>query len=245
MKVVYFDESSALDYLTITNNGIKEETEEKRSEVAAKGKVSGGIEAKMGKLLSVIPGLKVEVGASAEVKKAAEKIITSSVTNTVLSDFINKSRLDDEVRNFKGYKMTPYPKSIEYIQLISPYLLMTDGKVPIDGGVSLDVSKIYDALKIGKGYYELVGKNISEGEKVILRFNNEAFAHNYSIADLVSMDLELYGIKSGSKDIKKLDFATFMVENVAKRIKTDNEQDDGIAAMYDVILAGVVAHGEN
>ncbi len=73
----------------------------------------------------------------------------------------------------------------------------------------MNISKLQDALKIGKGYYELLAKNIS-GQEIILRFNNSVFRNNYSVSDLDQMNLVFYGIKVGKLDKSLLNFENLM-----------------------------------
>ncbi|CAM3178603.1 DUF6414 family protein [Sporolactobacillus spathodeae] len=120
-------------------------------------------------------------------------------------------------------------------------MVMSDGDVDVGNNMKIKFNKIYDALRLGKGYYELIGVNEDDVE-VIFRFNNAAFLHNYSIADLFDMNLTLYGMESGRKNPEQLDFEYYMdslsSEQVAASINEPSEKTKQLV-MFDIVLAGV------
>lgn len=96
-------------------------------------------------------------------------------------------------------------------------------------------------LKLGKGYYELIGKK--EDQEYIFRFNNSSFKNNYGITDLLQMDLKYYGIQVGKEEKEQLDFTKMFGNSTSKTIielsENDSQRDELKLPIYDIILAGV------
>ena len=119
------------------------------------------------------------------------------------------------------------------------------------GEFDLFIDKIDNAIKAGKGYFEFVGEK--NEEKVVLRFNIEAFKNNYKISDLLKMNLSIYGIKVGTTTLEKLninnelnlDEKITIGKDNPSYIKESDKQDEVDEEMkkeldvYDVLLAGV------
>lgn len=242
IKVVYFDDNSATDYLNIYDGGSKvktsEEIKNKNKEFA--NKTSAKLYAKLNWLPFV--GGEAQTGASADLSFNATSLIKTTLSNTVLTDFLEKIKNDTQrIIKFNGYSVKAYKNSIAFFKMFTPYLKITNSDV-ISEGFSFDLSRMDEAFKSGKGYYELIAENI-EGEKYVFRFNLEAFRNNYGIADLTKMNLTYYGVKVGNVDINLLDInkefnfeqgsisSAFDLENETKNI---NEVD-----VYDIMLAGV------
>lgn len=242
IKVVYFDDYSATDYLNIYDGGNKmktsEEIKDKSKEFASK--TSANLFAK----LSWLPffGGEAETGINADFSYNASSLLKTTLSNTVLTDFLEKIKGDTQrIIKFNGYSVKAYKNSIAFFKMFTPYLKITKSDFESEG-FSFDLSRMDEAFESGKGYYELIAEN-KEGEKYVFRFNIEAFRNNYGIADLTKMNLTYYGVKVGSVDINLLDInkefnfeqgsisSAFDLEN---EIKNANEID-----VYDVILAGV------
>ncbi|MGF7436620.1 DUF6414 family protein [Lentilactobacillus senioris] len=252
IKPVYFDEESAIDYLTIINKGVKQTKTEKGDDLSNSEDLSVnlGLSPKLAKLFSFIGSGSV----GAEISHSGQRIISSSVTNAVLSDFINCFPKKDRHENVSGvsiftnYIVHPVKDSIAYYQAISPYMYMTNGTVDInDENITVDVSKIYDALKLGKGYYELVASREEPEDTCIFRFNNDAFVHNYGIGDLFQMNLVYYAINVGEMNADDLNFENYIdsiVDDEVIMTKFPDESDSSqtnMLKMYDVVLAGASA----
>lgn len=206
-----------------------------------------------------------EAKLKADILKSNSKLARSNITNTILTDFLELTKESDELQEivkFENYKLRVVMNSIAYYQRISPYLLMADGKLKIDDEFDLNMNKIHDTLRSGKGYYELIAT--SKSKEVILRFNNTAFKNNYSVSDLDQMNLVLYAIKVGKMDSSLLDFNNLMenltnIDNSSslnnsddivnfyqkeKFLETENTEFEGnpssnLLEVYDVVLAGV------
>ena len=99
------------------------------------------------------------------------------------------------------------------------------------------------ALSSGRGYYELVVQQSSE--KVVLRFNINAFRNNYSISDIVKMELDYHAIYVGTISEDCLDMQSEFSEKKEEISGYDIVKSDITAGapislkVYDVLLAGV------
>lgn len=265
LKVVYFDEGSAMDFISIRNGGnlIEEAVKSKKTGSDVEGEAGAGVKAGQGirRLLdTLLVDVDGKVGFDGRLFREKTNIIQSSLSNTILTDFIkvvNRQRKrTKEIEKLAGYTIEIVEDSIAYFQRISPYLIFTEGNVDLGDGLNMNVSKLQDALKVGKGYYELLAKN-SDGKEIILRFNNSVFRNNYSVSDLDQMNLVFYGIKVGKLDKKLLNFENLMETYSSSKNDVRGMEDikDGFRQkrlhpktnlnpkleldVFDIILAGV------
>lgn len=257
-KIIYFDEESITDYVQIVEGGEMQKTIELLNEtegtLGAQTKASGS--AGISGVFKAILGLEskieanLELGTSLNTNKMAKNILK----NTILTDFISiLEKENTSIKNFKDYKIFVEKDSLSYIVMISPYMTMLGKSNGIKAGeFDLFIEKIDNAVKSGKGYFEFVGEK--GDEKVILRFNINAFKNNYKISDLLKMNLSIYGIKVGKTTLEKLNInnelnldekITLGKDNPSyvedKDKDKDEEQEDKKKELdvYDVLLAGV------
>lgn len=245
IKIVYFDEGSATDFIYVLEGGKASDKEEhivkKTSELAA------GAEAQANSKLGLITALTSKVGieGSGNVAREGSTIITKAVENTILTDYLKCANADGKayVRIFSNCKPYPYPESFAYYKMLTPYLIMTEGKVPVAEGLNINLAMMDKALDSGRGYYELMARTADE--TVVLRFNIKAFRNNYSIADLIKMNLEYHAIEVGSVKISNLTMQSEFGGTQETEINgydiangKDPSDSDEIK-VYDVILAGV------
>ena len=82
--------------------------------------------------------------------------------------------------------------------MFTPYLKMTKSDFESEG-VTFDLAKMDESFENGKGYYELIAKKNENEEikKYVFRFNIKAFRNNYTMADLIKMDLNYTAVKVG------------------------------------------------
>ena len=248
IKIVYFDDFSATDYLNIYNGGeklqTKDQIEEKNKELASKTSV--GVFAK----LSWLPflGGEAETSASGNLSLSGSSLLKTTLSNTVLTDFLNKSKADDRIIKFSGYSVKAYKNSIAFFKMFTPFLKITKSDFATSEGFSIDISKLDEAFESGTGYYELIGEKDDGGilRRLVFRFNIGAFRNNYGIADLVKMNLTYIAIMVGSVAEHMLDISKeFTIEqetiNSAFDIIDNNDRKQNELDVYDVILAGVDA----
>ncbi len=247
IKIVYFDEPSATDYIIIKNGGVKITTKENTDSANISG--NNKTQVSLGGSLSWWPFTKIEASNTTDidlegVKKALTKNI---VTNVLLTDFIEKADKDTEqIYKFENYKLYSCKTSFAFLGMFMPYLkIIKEDQFPED--LPIDVTKLAEALKDGKKYYEMVAEKIDgDKEKCILRFNIDAFRNNYGISDIVKMNLKYYAIKVGesteaSLNIEeefKADYEDSTITSLTDNV--DEVEDKELLTVYDVVLAGVV-----
>ena len=240
-KIVYFDENSATDYLTILNGGTLLISDSEEEKIGDKAEIKAGAKLKVlfnSLFVSGSANLDSNIGAYT----SGENFIKTTISNTALSDFVEVvSEPDSDISCMKGYSIYIMPNSIAYFQTITPYLAMTEGQIHVDGDLAINMNKMYDTLRLGKGYYELLA--IKRTEKAIFRFNNEAFKNNYGISDLLQMNLCFYGVEVGKGKPDQFDFSKMFTDE--GKVLTDFEQvvfekeANEPLPIYDIILAGV------
>ncbi|MBO5349250.1 MAG: hypothetical protein J6A89_05485 [Clostridia bacterium] len=255
-KIIYFDEESVTDYVQIVEGGNLEKTTELLNETENQfnAQIKSSASAGISKVFKAILGLEskieanLELGATLNTNKMAKNILK----NTILTDFINILKKDNSnIKNFKDYKIFVEEDSLSYIVMISPYMTMLGKSNSVKAGeFDLFIDKIDNAVKAGKGYFEFIGEK--DKEKVVLRFNINAFKNNYKISDLLKMDLSVYAIKVGRTTLEKLDINNELNLNKKIIISKDNpsyvgegngnsgeEESEKELDVYDVLLAGV------
>lgn len=245
IKVVYFDEGSATDFLYILGGGKSIDKEEnivkKTTELAVGAEAQAS--AKLGFITMIAS--KVGIDGSADVEREGSTIITKAVENTILTDYLSCAKTEGRiyVRIFSNCKPHPYPDSFAYYKMITPYLIMTEGKVHVDDDLNINLAMMDKALDSGRGYYELMAEE--NQETVVLRFNIKAFRNNYSIADLVKMNLEYHAIEVGTVKTSNLTMQSEFGDNEDEIVSGYDIADGNRASnidelkVYDVILAGV------
>lgn len=255
LKVVYFDEESAIDYLDIFNGGLKNTISEEENKDGNKSKGSIGTSVKTGTLFSVLePLLSIGIKGNLETgfSNISESAIRTTISNTVLSDFIKVADSDKNIVKIKDYKVSAYTNSIAFMKMYSPYFNMINlrnNEIELKDA-SINFQKVDETLEKGKGYYELVGENTSRS-KIVLRFNFKAFRNNYNLVDLTRMNLMFYSVKVGTMEIdnldanKEFDFKKKDSVITADEILSGTENASKSSAdviVYDVILAGINSH---
>lgn len=245
IKVVYFDEGSATDFIYVLaggkNSNKKENIVTKSSELAVGAETEASRSAG---LLSAISA-KIGVDGNADFSREGSTIISKAMENTILTDYLTSSEKEgkDYIRIFSECRPYPYPKSFAFFKMLTPYLKMTDGNIEVAEGLNLNLSRMDEALDSGRGYYELMAED--NGETVVLRFNIKAFRNNYYISDLVKMKLAYHAIEVGMVDMGSLTMESEFGNSSEREISgfdlASNEANSNAdeIKVYDVILAGV------
>lgn len=253
IKVVYFDENSAMDYINIVDGGKLENQVSTTNENKTDGKLSIG--AKIASNLKFLNFFNAEtnIESNAELVCQSKDIVKSTITNTILTDFIIKVGQEGSmIAKFDNVKVTILKNSFTYMKLYTPYTYVISDKSEINKDIA--INKLDDIMEKIKGYYEILandGKN-----ECVLRFNINCFRNNYKLADLLKMDLTYYGIKVGKTSKKKLTaeyelniddtLEEIDAEKIASKIlnKELQRQDLGEIYIYDIVLAGVKNNDE-
>lgn len=245
IKIVYFDEQTALDFVEIRDKGryTREMENESKGEVGIATEAS----AKTPKLFSMFR-LNADIHASAE----AQKIVRSTISNTILTDFIEKAEQGKDVERLSGYDIQLTEET-----RLTIYTAITDaasGNLPMDQqGMGMEVSKFGSVLKNLQGYLEC--NAIKDGEaSAILRFNTTSFRNNYRLADIINMNLQYYGVKVGTTDTSTLRSLGLDLTNSPTDIQDKlnslfEDTETGSCGekldVYDIILAGVFNDAAN
>ena len=240
IKVVYFDEESASDYLDISAGGKTASTSEDVKERI--NEVHGDVEAGLIAKFSWLPffGTSGELSTGAGASAAGKSILSKTLSNTILTDYLIKSNSDPRVIQLRDLRVTAPEGSMAYMKMFTPYMVL----LKLDD-VPFDLTRMDEVLAGAKGYYELLGET-KDGSKRVLRFNLKAFRNNYGLTDLGRMRLVFHGVLVGQTSEQTLSIEAEMsggtgnatVTAVALVDGVDTESDD-LLDVYDVILAGV------
>ncbi|CAG7574220.1 hypothetical protein FB554_2391 [Barrientosiimonas humi] len=242
IKVVYFDEQSASDYLDISAGGKAVTTAEDVRQRA--NNVHAEVEAKVAAKLSWLPfiGGSAGAGTGVEASRTGQSMLSKTLSNTILTDYLAKSADDHRVRQLRGLRVTAPGDSMAYMKMFTPYMIIAKTE---DQGI--DLARLDEALAGAKGYYELLGE-ADDDVKHVLRFNIAAFRNNYGLTDLGRMRLVFHAVHVGHTTERGLGMeAEMSTETETSTLPTAAELVDGAAAqpgndlldVYDVVLAGV------
>ncbi|MBY7141735.1 hypothetical protein KFZ56_01225 [Virgibacillus sp. NKC19-3] len=244
IKIIYFDEISATDYITIQNGGeIDWSTTENKEKLA---KLMAEIDAQAKGGINWFSAIKASLSGQANVSydSRTTNLIESTLTNTLLTDYIELASKDYNVHQFHESGVHAPPDSITMYRMYSSYLNI----VPKED-IPIDLEQLNNALLGERGYYQML-LNGEANSKCVLRFNIKAFKNNYSLADLSKMNLSYYGVKVGTCTKEQLSMEKeFEIDNVenkppnATEIVTGNKQEsrEDLLNVYDIVLAGVTS----
>lgn len=245
IKIIYFDEGSATDLLYILDGGKSTDKEEKI--VTKTTQLAAGAEAQAGTKINLLTKITTGMGidGSADASREGQSILSKAIENTVLTDYIRcaENEAKSHITVFTKCKPYAFPGSFTYFKMLTPYLTMTDGKVEVAQGLNFNLALMDQALSSGRGYYELIVQQPSE--KVVLRFNINAFRNNYSISDIVKMELDYHAIYVGTISEDSLEMQSEFSEKKKEISGYDIVKSDTTASavtslkVYDVILAGI------
>lgn len=252
LKVVYFDENSAIDYLDVYNGGLKSESEDRQDEIQKAIDTGAKLDVGTGILSKVLgPFIKAEAGGhiDASFARLSENVLRTTISNTVLTDYIKTAENDSKVRRFKGYSLKAHKESISFWKIYTPMLHV----IKLENE-ALDFSKMDETLEMIKGYFELVATNNSNDVK-ILRFNIRGFRNNYKLVDLTRMKLNFFAIRVGEMELGELDAKRELqpnqvnskivtTEDILSDSKNEGSSEDceeGLTPVYDVVLAGIMS----
>lgn len=241
-KIIYFDETSATDYVEITDGGKKEISKNNLKEKTAK--IETEAEAKV-QSHGILPFINFGVQAKAGASGLTESIIKTYISNTILTDFLLQITKSEDIAIFKDLSISVYPNSMSYMKMYSPYLKMLQLQ-----DIPFDFTNLDSILEGAKGYYELLAKT-KDGQKIILRFNIKAFRNNYGLSDILKMDLTYYTVLVGKYPEEKLSIEKElpMAEEAPDALRALNSTTEEIEELnmlkvYDVVLAGVGREGK-
>lgn len=248
-KVVYFDASSATDYLTIKHKGIFSQTSKTISNSEVTTQISGGtsISAELNSPIFKTISLSSEIKADINDSGSSKHIIEATLTMSVMTEFIKEARKDDKnISKLDNITLKIEQDSSSFLKIISPFLSLIKDNSQIPEFENIDIAKFNDMLSQLKGYYEITTLN-KKGETVVLRFNIDSFRNNYRLSDLSIMDLTYYAVKIGvctKADLNLIpnffatDKQTVVYDDIMLQ-DTTNQKGIKNIPVYDVIFAGI------
>lgn len=262
LKMVYFDEGSALDYLEAKHGGRYDKVS---SDIIQRAKTLAGevgLEVSNDpKLFSFIIdsliGIKGRVSGRAAYDRKSETNISETVSSTVLSNFIDdvyENVQDSNFGIFNKINLSIIPNSITFLKTISPMLKIIKEE-SFEQQMPIHLGALDQIFSDAKGYYELISQD--EEEKAVFRFNINSLRNNYRLNDLTKMDITIIGIKVGEcteeqleweaefnekKNEQKPERKSRVVNIIETELQNGEKVPDVIKKLdiYDVILAGVV-----
>jgi hypothetical protein len=252
VKVVYFDEQSASDYLDISAGGAATSQSQYIKDRTAK--THAEVETKLAAKFSWLPflGASSELGGGFDMSRVGQSILSKTLSNTILTDYLAEVAHDDRVRRLRDYAVTAPKDSMAFMKMYTPYMVIAKTEE-----TGLDLARMDEALERAKGYYELLAASVNDAsDRCVLRFNIGAFRNNYGLTDLGRMRLAYHAILVGQTTEESLSVAAEMSDNIkdeaGAKPPTALELLDGPTPaathggnqldVYDVVLAGV-EHG--
>ena len=240
IKIVYFDETAAQDYLDIYNGGRKETTDTETSEKVQE--IVASLEGQFGGSINILQYLKAALSANVggKISNEVNQVLVNSFKNTLLTDYIGiiNNGDNDAIREFNKQKVYAKENSASMYKSLSSYLNV----IPREQ-LPFDMQKLNDAILGERGYYEmLLGK---DAQKVILRFNEMAFRNNYTLADLPKMELTFYGVRVGKCSERQLEIGSEFITSYKEEPTAEKVLDGELATkneeldIYDIVLAGI------
>lgn len=243
MKVVYFDETAATDYITIQNGGQIDWSTTENKERLAKIIAEIDVQAKGGFNLFSFIKSSLSGNANVNLDTNTSKLIKSTVTNTLLTDYISMASKDKNIRQFHNDGVYAPKNSISMYRMYSSYLnIVPKEQIPIG------LEGLNNALLGERGYYQML-LNSEKEPSCVLRFNINAFKNDYSLADLSKMNLSYFGVKVGQCTKEQLSLEKEFEINTStntpdvKKIVTGDTSKSFIQYLdvYDIVLAGVMS----
>lgn len=242
IKIVYFDEQSASDYLDMSAGGkvasTSEDVRKRTTDLHAQ------VETKLAAKLSWLPflGASAETAAGMGTSSAGQSILSKTLSNTILTDYLGRVAGDGRVRLLDGLRLTAAQGSMAFMKMYTPYMVIAKTEE-----LGLDLARLDEALERAKGYYELLAEDASGGKRV-LRFNIKAFRNNYGLTDLLRMRLVFHGVLVGETYESNLRFEAEIAADEGEAPVSALDLLDGPEVarhggepldVFDVILAGV------
>lgn len=240
IKVVYFDEESASDYLDISAGGKSAATSENVRDRTTN--LHSEVETRLAAKFSWLPflGGSAEIGGGVDISSAGQSILRKTLSNTILTDYLAKAEEDPRVVQLRDLRVSASKDSMAFMKMFTPYMVL----LKMDD-LPLDLARMDDVLAGAKGYYELLGET-PDGSKRVLRFNIRAFRNNYGLTDLGRMRLVFHAFLVGQTAEAALTMQEEMSGGADGAPVTAVELVDGVDThaeelldVYDVILAGV------
>lgn len=229
-----------MDYVTIVNDGniTVEEINKAITGSDAEVKVEGEAAVKT----SLLKMLKLSLGVKSDISghTSNEKIVNSTITTNIMTEFIKLADSDDNIKKLFGIKLDIDQDTATYLKSMFPYLGLLKNPEKIDELQEININRIDEVILSTKGYFEFLAYK-DKKEFAVLRFNFDCFRNNYKFNDLLIMDLCYYGIKVGTTTKEAIKFENEITKTQKVLTEEDLKNDDNNEELpiYDIIIAGV------
>jgi Family of unknown function (DUF6414) len=146
IKVVYFDEESASDYLDVSTGGKSVASSEQVRDGTVKAHQQ--VEAKLEAKFSWLPflGSSATVGGGLDAAQAGQSILRKTLSNTILTDYLASADQDERVSKLRRLRVTAPEGSMAYTKMFTPYMVM----LKIDDA-PFDLARMDETLAGAKG----------------------------------------------------------------------------------------------
>lgn len=268
LKIAYFDEGSALDYLEAKHGGRYDKVS--TDIIKRVKKIAGEVSAEAStdpKILSFIVdslfGVKGRIAGNASYNRTGDKNVNETLSSTVLSNFLEDVYLgkkevpkipEGNFGIFDKVRLEFVPNSVTYLKIISPMLKIIKEE-SFGSDMPIQLGALDQIFNDAKGYYELVSVENNDTIRKVFRFNFNALRNNYRLNDLTKMNLTVIGIKVGECTESQLEWesefgekepndSNSAFENLVERegggdTNAKAKSSGKLLSVYDVILAGV------
>lgn len=133
LKVIYFDESTAQDYIDIVNGGRLDWSKEENKEKIAK--ILAEIEAEAQAGFNVISFIKAMMSSNVNTSASNDisRVFETTLKNTLLTDYISVASKDSNVKKFENSGVYAPDNSISLYRMYSSYLtIVPTEQMPIN-----------------------------------------------------------------------------------------------------------------
>ena len=249
VKIIYFDETAASDYVTIKNGGKIEWTKNssQKKNRSAEGTTSASVGAGFRFLNIAKAAFSGEIKASADINSS--KVIENIFSNALLTDYITLATQDENIQKYSGKSVFVPENSLTQYKLMSSVVDLISPEQFKEYGFNID--KLNSVILDKHGYYQMLLGHPNKIES-ILRFNISSFKNNYNLSDIPKMNLNYFAVKVGRCSKEDLTFESEFDVTIKKTRLTGEDIVNGKSVeekgdfldIYDVILAGVIAPKE-
>lgn len=169
-----------MDYVTIMNDGnitieeINKAIEGHDAEVGANGESS--IKSSFLKMLNLLVGVKSEIAGHS----SNEKIVNSTITTNIMTEFIKLADKDDNIEKLTNLKLDIDQDTATYLKSMFPYLSLLKKPDKFEELKDINTNKIDEVILSTKGYFEF------------LAYKNGKFKKNKNYYEITWFSKQLY-----------------------------------------------------
>ena len=148
LKVIFYDENAAMDYVTIMNDG--NITTEEINKVINGNDALVGIGAEAGIKSSFLKMLGLSLGVKSELSghNSNEKIINSTITTNIMTEFIKIADNDSNIEKLKDLKLDIDQNTLTFLKTVFPYITLLKDPDKIDELNEININKIDEVISV-------------------------------------------------------------------------------------------------